>query len=388
MEFSRTMFVRSAIAVGILSALVIAPTAAQTPVPVDSPKIIVSNGLGTGNPVELPLASTGPEATLQFLSNGDLQVNCRLDDGKCPNIGTGGGGTGAALTFGRTPTTATINSGVGNLNLNWSSPDSDACFAIGPTGVAQWNDNALPRTGNRTLTAQVTQNTTMDFGIRCFTAEGGVSEASTSVEVLAGSTGDGPGGEPFCQEYYPSGSPDPAFTAYGMLNKVERSWSEVFGSQPGQVSTAGDGGRVGVPGFFLPTSTGNYLALPFVITSATDPIMRSMKVVWAEASGNDGIQTGPVVVTVSPCAGDFRTRSGFANPNDTYVSGVCGGSGTQSSGITISAIGSGISGCQVPVGKLMYLNITTYGINSTTQPTSNSCGTGGAQCGVRMRIEE
>jgi hypothetical protein len=379
------MIVRSTLAVALAAALLASPDAqAQTQTPVNSPKIIISNGAGAGKAVEVPLQDTGSEAAVQFLSNGDLQVSCRLNNDACPNVGSGG--AGAALTFTRTPSGAEVNSGVSNLRLDWSSTGSQVCYASGPASVANWNGVPLANAGSRSLTAQVTQDTTMDFGIRCFTEAGGVSEGSTSVLVKAGSTGGT--GDPFCQEYYPDGSTDPAFTAYGMLNKVEVAWTDVFGSQPGQPSTAGSGGRVGVPGFFLPTSNGNYLAIPFTLTSATDPVLRSMKIVWAEASGADGIETGAIVLSVSPCPGDFRTRSGFLNPEDSYISGVCGGRGTQNSGITIAASDSGIGGCPVPVGKQMYLNITTYDISSTAQPTVNACGEGGGLCGVRMRVEE
>lgn len=376
------MTFRSTLAVGILAALSAPPLVmAQAPTPVASPKIIISNGAGAGSPVEVPVAEGGG-ATMQFLSNGDLQVSCRLDAGKCPNVGSGG--AGAALSFTRTPATAEITSGFSNLTLDWSSAGSQVCFATGPASIANWNGSALLNAGSRVLTAQVTEDATLDFGIRCFTQTGGITESSTSVLVKPGGGSIPPTGDPFCAQYYPTAPSDPAFTAYGQLNRVEKSWVEVFGSQPGEISTSGSGGRIGVPGAFLSPSLGNYLSIPFVMSSDTDPVLRSMKIEWSEASGADGVATDGIVLTVSPCPGDFRTRSGFFSQTDNYVSGVCGGTGTNNSGVTITATGTG--GCPAPVGKQMYLNITSYAISSTRTPVASSCITSGGLCGVRMRV--
>ena len=349
--------------------------AGATPVAVASPKIVIQNVAGG---LQVPLAASGPEATVQFTSEGDIQVNCRLTEGNCPNLNLGGGfGEGPAISN-FTFNAAEVTSGANNATLSWSSTEAEVCYAAGPEGITNWTsgNRHLPRQGSVVLSLAATGDPIVyDFAIRCY-REQGSSEATASITVNPGSGGGLPG-SPFCAEYYPTPPSSGAFTGWGM-NRTDVAFGTIW---PG---TIGDtGGRRGIPGDYAPTGANDYMSIPFVM-QATDQVFGEFLINWSEGTPLVGVTGGQISITVSPCPGDFRTRTNNPPANDVYLSSACAKFNTQTGNIAVTARPGGI-GCPAPVGKTMYINITTTNANGTNPPTATSCT--GFPCGVNMRID-
>jgi opacity protein-like surface antigen len=98
---------------------------------VQSPKIIIDNLTGQQIPI------TG---TVSFQADGDLRVQCRLDNNNnCPSIGTGNSGSGTnpptISSFNASATTITAGQSV---TLSWNST-GDVCYAESPAGITGWS---------------------------------------------------------------------------------------------------------------------------------------------------------------------------------------------------------------------------------------------------------
>lgn len=363
----------------LLVSLVALPALASAQVA--SPKIVISNASNA----ELPLEAG---STVQVLSNGDLSVRCRVDaQGNCPSVGSNSSGSNPPAAFALS-TTATSRTEGTAFNLSWNSADSDACVGLSPgTTVSGWTGKAFDKTGNVPLTPPVGD---YSFQLRCFNAGGNriSSDPATQVSVTA-STGGGTGPTPsaFCTEYkqtLPTPHP-PNLTAFG-LDGVEVPFGSIW---PG--ASPGDGtGRAGVPGLWVsPAIGGNgarYLAIPVSLTSSSAKQQISLS--WAEVQGTQfmvsGVPTttGDVLVTVSPCAGDFRPM--VSGSSDPYLTSSCRKDRPHTSSvIRITSEGSGLAGCAIPPNKVVYVNVATFNMYGATAPTVSTCA-GAEQCGVSM----
>jgi len=338
---------------------------------VASPKIVISN--------TTPLAEIGLEtgSTVEFASNGDLQIRCRKNGANCvtANLGDGGGTPppGAPTNLVLTPSATTLTAGSA-FNLTWSSSGAEACYGVGPAGVSGWTGQVLATSrGAPGLSLSLAQGS-YAFQMRCFNAGGSANVTAATVTVTQGSGGGG-GGD-YCSEFYASGLPTgSAFNAHG-FTKVEVPFFTVWGAQPG--FTAGI--TAGVPGQFVNPSTNRYMAIPFTITSDSG-VGTQVNLSWIE-SQLPGVSTGAVTVTISPCAGDFRAR--VIGSSDVYLGAQCRASVGIAGNMSATSV-VGQSGCPAPKDKQMYINIATYDMYGATPPQTSTCS-GATTCGVAMRL--
>lgn len=342
---------------------------------VASPKIIINNV----NPAaEIGLQSA---STVEFLANGDLRVNCRLASGQCEtaNIGGGGGGgTNPPTNLVLTPSTTSLTAG-GAFSLTWSSSGAEVCYGVGPTSpsVLGWTGQPLATSrGTPGLALSLTTAGDYVFQMRCYSATGS-AQTSTATVTVTQSGGGGPGPTDYCAEYYDGTTrpvpTSPSFTAHGHERK-DQTFESIWSVAPG---TPGE--RRALPGIFLLPAQNRYLSVPFTMTQGSGA-QSQFDFNWVEAAGLEGVVSGSVTVTVSPCPGDFRPSQ--AGSTDIYLSAQCRRTYGIQNGITVTADPT-LSGCFAPVNKIMYLNISTHNMYNTP-PSASSCS--GQTCGVSMRL--
>jgi hypothetical protein len=341
---------------------------------VTSPKIIIENMSGQ----EIPITGT-----VSFQADGDLRVQCRLENGNCPSIGTGNGGSGTnpptISSFTASATTITAGQSV---TLSWNST-GDVCFAESPAGITGWTGNSLAKAASQAISGLAVG--TYTFGLRCYTAGGSATASTPSITVQQGSTNPPPPPPAdYCGEYYSAGLPTsaPGFNAHNW-NKVERDFSTIFGILPGDAMTASD--VKWLTGLQVPAAFNNYLAIPFTMTDSSG-LLSEFLMRWFQTQ-IAGASPGAVSVTVSPCAGDFRASTAGDPVTDIYLRGVCRRSFGQSGTITVSSDPQSATACFAPVGKRMYINIAAANMFESTAPATSSC-TGNpapSNCGVSVR---
>jgi len=193
----------------------------------------------------------------------------------------------------------------------------------------------------------------------------------------------------YCGEYYNGVDrpvpTDPAFKAHG-FQKVEVPFKNVWGVEAG----LSGGGSTGVPGNHLNPTEGRYLAIPFTV-----PYRGHVGLNWVELQGQSpGSFTSPVLISLSPCPGDFRkpaqTNISNSNPgNDRYMGWGCK---LGSPGIHGSLRASETS-CFAPPGKKMFINVATYDMTNSMNRNGGGPGTNlcdprydGAGCGVAVLL--
>ena len=341
---------------------------------VASPKITISNAGEDGTQIPLD-----PASTVQIDAAGDLTVSCALDvNGKCPNLGLGGGSTGTnPPTATLTPSVTTIEQGQ-PLQLSWTSNGADVCYSSGPAGASGWTSVIRNPAGNVSLSSLA--QGAYAFALRCYSEGGQVTVQTAPVTVTEPTT---PPAADYCAEYYdgtPAMPTGAQFNAHG-FSKFEKSFTEIFGVAPGGTYTS----HIHFPGTHLNPVQTRYLAVPFVMTAASGEDSQ-MQLTWIDG-GSLG-PAGAILLTVSPCPGDFRPNVGITNPNDAYLGSICRITQPASlhGGVTITSDPS-LSGCPAPVGKKMYLNVALYNMYSTSTPTTTTCNSGSTYCGVGMKIQ-
>ena len=340
---------------------------AQTP----SPKLTISNAGTDGTQIPLD-----PNSTVQIDAAGDLTVSCLLNgQNVCPGLAAGG-------ETGVNPPTATLTAGVTTieagqpLQLTWTSTGADACVSSGPSNATSWTGVIRNPGGNASVSNLVEGEYT--FQLRCYSAGGSTTVSSALVTVTESTT---PLPADYCAEYYdgtPAMPTGAQFNAHG-FTKAEATFTDVFGIAPGGSYTS----HIGVPSVHLSPVQTRYLAIPFVMTAAAGPDSQ-MQLTWID--GGQLVSGGALLLTVSPCPGDFRAPV-LGSP-DTYLSHQCRISQptSLSGGLTITSDLS-LSGCAAPVGKKMYLNMAMYNMYTPTTPTSTTCTSGATICGVGMKIQ-
>ncbi len=188
----------------------------------------------------------------------------------------------------------------------------------------------------------------------------------------------GPGTTPnsgllgYCGEYYNGVDravpTDPAFTAYG-LTKKEISLDEAVNFF--QVAITEN--RV-LPGPHLaPESDGRYLAIPITVLDSRS----SADIRLFDVQGSPS-KTANITASLSPCPGDFRNAAAFnSNNTDDYLKSFC----RSNEGISGALkLGTDEFSCSVPVGEVMYLNVTNHRFdNGWPEPTcrfefNGNCG--------------
>lgn len=278
--------------------------------------------------------------------------------------------TGVAVSV--STTTASVGAPIG---LSWTSTAAAGCFGMGPAGVPGWSGVVLPATrsvGNP-LMLTLSAPGAYTFGLYCFNQLGASPTVSSQTVTVVGTP---PPPADFCSEHYDGiVRPIPSeaqFHAHG-FTRVWRSVGDVWG-----VPLGAYGPPTFLPGNHLP-GPGAYLSIPLSLPDGLNQVRFS----WTEPQGQG--PAGAVAMTISPCAGDFRPAQGGSS--DVYLGYQCRSTGPEMSGNRyIARAGSGLAGCPVPAGKVVYLNIATYDLYHPWNPMPTCPGTG-VGCGVLMSTQ-
>lgn len=254
-----------------------------------------------------------------------------------------------------------------NTHLVWSSSAASSCIASAVPEVTGWS-GVVALQGALDVVVSNSTHGNYQFLMTC-TNQHGATTRSVVVGVVH------PPPEHHCSEYIQSEyggvvPNDPAFVAFG-FQRVEVPLQQVFGVPVGQPS-----GIQPLPAAYLNPSQWRYLAIPF-----TMPPSGGMGLQWTPVLGP--YAPGLVRVTVSPCPGDFRARD--FGTTDSYLHGACRtASATDAGQLRIGTTGS-TGQCSAPVGKQLYINITTH---TTASPDGGAytCTPGASTCAVSMRV--
>ncbi|MFA5683149.1 MAG: hypothetical protein WC995_01155 [Lysobacteraceae bacterium] len=344
---------------------------------VASPKIVISGPTGGA---QIGLA-TGSQ--VQFDANGDLQVQCRTSGGNCvtSNLGSGSSGGNPPTNVSLSVSPSTITSG-SSVTVTRASTGANGCYGTGVTqngstvNLPAWTGQLFPGTGGTPVTLTTGESaSTYVFQMYCFSA-GGASATVSSPQITVNPGETGGGGDGYCAEYY-NGSTRPVptdvrFTAHGFTKK-ERSFQQIWGVPIGSA-----GSRTGVPG---PQLDGNsqYLSIPITLT----PTVSQINLAWTEPQ--DLTSPGAIAISISPCAGDFRPANSAQAASDPFLSFQCrlNEVSLSSNGLSIARAGAGLSGCQIPVNKTVYLNIASYSMYQASGTPASTCASP-PNCGVGM----
>ena len=314
---------------------------------------------GPGGTKTIPLENG---TTVQINAQGNLTATCELDgQNNCPGIGTPVGNA-PTITF----PNVELTQGSTAKTLTWSS-NGVACYGVTPTtGVNGWH-NGLPssmgsttaQTGGLSLSNLTSGNQTPQdypFRINCY-AEGGAMGFRTATVTV--NPTENPPGTPGCEAYKNTlGTAGLAtFNAYyagnrGMTRHPTTSFSTFANITLGTVGSNGSGTTT-LPGN-LPAN--QYLALEFTMAPTSGANAGTGKFTLNMGEFPSGGQNHDLVVTVSPCEGDFRPPEEMAS-SDRYRRNVCRLQSYRAGGLIQGRTTGGIY-CDTPAGEVRYVNVS------------------------------
>ncbi|MEZ5465506.1 MAG: hypothetical protein R3F22_09855 [Lysobacteraceae bacterium] len=353
---------------------------------------VAGDAAGTEFPVDIE------EGTTVLLDeDGNFQVTCKQDTTKstaaCIGIGDDSGPSGDAAevatfvfqtggTISNNGTTATIaaEDSLG-VTMAWTVSNAPAaCIATGNRSVSGWNgDNVSPSGGSFSTTVSNTgeSNKTYTFTLECFN-ESGSAGAKTITAIVAPRTQEPPPLEGECT-ITKAGIADPVQRALFQpsgYTQVLKTWAQAFNGNDYPNSW---GAHYPVGSWTMDNATilGKYLSIPFT----ADTVFRH-KLEWIPAVSIAQLPqyrprpaTG-AFVTISPCAGDFRTSTATSGPaGDETMRSACriyDDAGSIYFGQYVNT-----STCPIVAGKVYYLNIAFADPrDSVLSPTESTCDAG------------
>ncbi|MCK7594585.1 hypothetical protein [Pseudomarimonas salicorniae] len=352
----------------------------------DSRTITFTNFGTSGKTVELE-----PGSTVQWQSNGDIEVRCKAPCSELSSGGAGGSAPPTSVVLSASPASPASISHRAAYSLTWNSAGADVCIGAESTlggvatSIANWTNQIFPATRSTPLSlildgpavGTATPNS-YAFRLRCYGTGGSLLSNQVTVDVAA-QTGGGGGtpGADYCGELY--GANPPSSTPFN-LTRVEAGYNDIWpGVNPGQSAplVVLPGGAAG--GIMSP-STGRYLAIRFVMPQTEVQADQQMRIT-TQLPQAQGVSAGAISMTFSPCPGDFRPRTTNSDP-DPYLRPQCGTFGT---GFALNASSnSGLSGCPAPVGKTMYLNIAIYDMFKPSLGSPTCFSSGDSTCGLSV----
>lgn len=304
--------------------------------------------------------------------NGNIQANCVLDGTTCQGITGGAGAPVVTFTTAAGGNAATITTG-SSLGVTWSSTNSpDVCLARASEGVGSWS-GTKGAIGTQTLSFSSVG--TFDLSLECYNDNG--SHTSDMVTVTV-EQGQGPiTGPDSCD----IASTDPNFQNPGFV-RHNLTWAAAFYDQTfpdisnGGLSPVGSF-TFGNPGLAI---TGQYLSIEF-----TPPAGGAHRLDWNRSQRVDsrGYLTNrpadAVYVTISPCAGDFRTPN-YSVPNTNPHSDDCRAYGPDGQ----LFFGAASNQCRLEANRKYYVNIVFGNPFGPLSPTTNTCANGAAYCNANF----
>lgn len=344
--------------------------------------------------VAIPFTNAG------FDDQGNWVIDCALNAGNCPNIGTSGGsgtpGSAPEITFqGPANPVAASNTAA---RLYWSTTGAQNCQGrAAPTGVvaSTWEKewpatttaaNGFPVGG---LARHPTDPTSYEFTLRCFSTPnlgvGAYKEEKHTVTLAPSGGSSGGGGTEHCNTYLAElqANNPTEYQRYLSYLGTSRGFTEIretFTARTGAVLGTSMGS---IGGGGLPKSLNDkqYVALSFSIAEGKQATINFMG-----STPGEVIEKSPLVMTISPCPGDFRPR--LSSSGDHYGSSTSCRVSAPAETFKARMRTTGTTYCNTPAGKTMYLNIARQNLMlapGATIPAVN-CGTGN-YCGLAVSLE-
>lgn len=404
---SQHLLIAAVATAGALAAGMPAVATSQT-----SKHVVLSNVPAVPNQAQVDGKAAIPlTGTVHVDPAGNIVVTCdEQGQGKCSNVGTGGDITG-------TPTLSLngpgINVAAAGAALTWSTSNAQVCYGLsatlapGSTGpaVTGWSKE-WPATGSYSLNAllgSVTPGETVayDFTLRCYSTQNAIDDAdavafvdSTRRVTLAPPAG-GSVGSGSCDAYLGSMTQAErdhfdAYRAENRKNSANQSYNftrieKTFTAQTGK-TLGKDTGKIGPAAYpYLPGVLGDtqYLALSFAM-----PAQNETNTGWFAMDQRSAIGVGKehnVVMTISPCPGDFRPRNNASN--DVYLKAFCRSTHSQQFVLKGGSNPSVTDGCPTPAGQTMYLNISLRDLSRPVGQDipADGCATG-LYCGISTTL--
>lgn len=355
-----------------------------------------------GTNTQIPLTGTA-----QVNASGNIVVDCELADGKCPNIGGSVAVSDAPTINFNSPTVTITTASAAESALTWSTNGADACYGkkverITGTGPAapsdEWN-TAQPSSATYNLTSLFNEvepgsSSTYQFTLRCYSNEPSVVSTAQpfgvgAIEDMATVTLSPPENQTppagNCETYLESLGTEERdhFDAYNADNRGFSRLPATFQARTGRVL----GEYSGVLGKILPGKLGEnqYLALSFSLSGVG---ANTGKFSLTTDVGNS--HAHPVIITISPCPGDFRPRN---SSSDKYTGGICrsvyDSHGRMVRGAIPGAPGATGEWCDIPAGQTMYMNIAKrdlYKAPGSPIPAASCAPT--VECGAGAQLSK
>lgn len=385
-----------------LAAFVLGALAAQGAI---AQNVVFSNSTNTSvtpnAPYTIPLQAGVP---VTVAPNGDIRATCQLDGAtqRCVGIpapGTGGGPidpTKPTVTIGAsladsdpsTPDTVDIPANT-TFSLNVNPTLAQNCLRSSSPSISSWDGSVLP--GQAGATLSLGPSSTVQFSVKCYNDAGSGSASPITIVTAEGQV------EP------PPDSTEPAACANVRPHNYTRATTKqlITGTSAGspirQVTSLREfyGGTISTTKYYFAMSAGEYAGMRFTGAELeADLPGRTSYAPGGEAQSGQP-STGMLTITISKCAGDFRSPSSVG---DGLL--LCHGDSMRAPQSDVIAFTIGdteqarISNlanlCRVDRNTTYYMNIlfvdTTDGI-TPNPPGEVSCGAGETQCGTRFNLE-
>lgn len=310
---------------------------------------------------EIPLAAG---STVSFDSQGNLIAECALEDGACKALsGAPGSALPPAVSFTRTGT-GNIQAGQ-SIQLNWTATNAVACSGTA-TGPAITNWPGVKQLTGSSISVSINTQGNYVFSLQCFNVEGAHISQNIAVTVEESQVVNN------CN--LPS---HPAIQPAG-FTRIDQTWEQAF-KAPNAATTSFT--YPNALSFLVPIliEKGQYKAISF-IPAANETVQLQ----WFQAQVNGLIgydfarhATG-IMVSISPCAGDFRNVGDGTDPAASFRCRWFADQLNQQFYTTDPSVGSA---CQVTPGVVHYINVIaadpaggiTQGEDSCGQPSFTGC---------------
>lgn len=376
--------------------------------------VVLSNVDGVAGQAQVAGKAAIPlTGNAQVDAQGNIVVTCQkgtpagVGVNDCSNVGTGSTGalTSPGITF--NGPSAVVAATETTARLHWTTSNAHACYGVAPV-LSGWNKEWATNTTGSTgfqvgnLTRHATDQTSYTFTLRCYsnvdatvgnTDVVAYTDTSHTVTLAPSSGGGGTAGS--CDSYLEGlgeiGTPErDHFEAYRAENRgfspvhmtFQQKTTRILGEYEGKL---GPNTYPVIPGMLGQTQ---YLALSFTLPTPTTGAANTSKFRLKTAQAIGSVTASDVIITISPCPGDFRPRNG-ATGAEHYTSNYCRTTwdlyGKTVSAAVVGAAGAGPDWCQIPAGQTMYMNVTKHNLNiapGTPIPNVNCgsnvhCGAGG-----------
>lgn len=370
----------------------ISHAATQAQAPTSDRNLIIKGG---AQDIEIKL-STDPVSSPMLRADGNIEVTCKeLENNNCKGIGgsgaTGGTGTPPSISFtAPAPDGASIAASAASPVLSWTTSGAQFCRGIGVTGgtVATWTGQNQPAAGSFPLSGlrDSSANKTYTFTLGCYSAPPNVGYRQESRTFTMEKSAAGTGGQDYCNDFYASGLPSGAAPPAGYA-RVAKNFGDIWlGKTETGVFPPSSSGYTDGFGPGPSANTTQYLTIA-VDVPANATLDRGIKINWVEPQGGNTSAADTILLTVSPCPGDFRPSTGaVASPADPWTGGACRFNAPQSViQLQVWEPGTGLpSYCALPRGKRMYINISS---TDFWNGNANRCPLGVSHCGVKLRMQ-